>query len=150
MVRSAVSCSPRPRLKFRLAEQPVSQHERQCGGDDGQRKGYIGGSHAGDAHALSDENLVGNIIKIVHHQRQGCGNGILADQMADGLGGQRIGRRRHRAGCFGIGICHEKYLPTLHIEEIKVSHRHFLLPSRLDCWLRNCTGLACARGLYRQ
>lgn len=133
----------------------VAQQQGECVDQDDDGKGNIGGGHAGDAHALSHEDLVHDVIEIVDHQRQGGWDGIAQQQCGDRLRLQGIGFlfRVHCNSSLcafllprGERVKKQPISPSGRTAILTVDpferRADFLLPSRPDCWPRDCTGLA--------
>ena len=149
----------------------VPDEQGQGNGHDGQGKGHVGGGHARDPYPLPHEDLIHDIIEVVDHQRQGGGNGVAADQAANGFRFQRI--------LFLLRLFHEKRLlsalagppgqtfvqtkakkdPTAPVYGLAEYHpglwgprretggtgkppKPLSSPIQTDCWLRSCTELA--------
>ena len=68
----------------------ITQHQGHGNGHDGQRESHVGGSHTGNTHTLPHEDLVHDVVQIVHHEGHGGGDGITAEESADGFRFQRV------------------------------------------------------------
>ena len=142
----------------------LAQNQCQCAdGDNGQRKGHVGGGHPRDPHPLADKDLIHNVVQVVDHQGQGCGDRIPADQTANGFGLQGIlfplglfhrscsflprrgGRAAKKAPGYAPGLwatgCHPKltFQTTRGWEAAGDTPEPLSSPIQTNCWLRNFT-----------
>lgn len=142
----------------------VAQQQRNRVDQNHQRKGDVGGGHAGDADALTDEDLIDDVVQIVDHEGQRGGDGIAPEQCGNRFGFQRVcllclhgwrppclspppGKRKQPRLALQRTQNPAVSCAFFGCEKAASAAGGFLLPSRPDCWPRDCTGLACARGL---
>ena len=62
---------PAAQAEAHIRRAAVPDHQRQGNGDNGQRKGHVGGGHPRDPHPLADKDLIHNVVQVVDHQGQG-------------------------------------------------------------------------------
>ena len=96
---------PAAQAEAHIRRAAVPDHQRQGNGDNGQRKGHVGGGHPRDPYPLADKDLIHNVVQVVDHQGQGCGDRVPANQTANGFGLQGI--------LFPLGLFHRScsFLP---------------------------------------
>ena len=76
-------------LQTQIGRTAVTDHQGKRQRNDGNGKYHIRRTVAEIAHAPADKDLVYNVIKRVHQQRNDAGNGELCDQAPNGLRGKR-------------------------------------------------------------
>ena len=154
---------PAAQAETHIRRAAVPDHQRQGNGDNGQRKGHVGGGHPRDPHPLADKDLIHNVVQVVDHQGQGCGDRIPADQTANGFGLQGIlfplglfhvscsflprrgGRAAKKAPGYAPGLwatgCHPKltFQTTRGWEAAGDTPEPLSSPIQTNCWLRNFT-----------
>lgn len=71
-----------------------SEEQCSCGGDDGYRKCDVCGCISQHSYALTDEDLINDVVECADQHADDGGDGELGDQAAYGGGSQRV---------FGLG-----------------------------------------------